>query len=159
MNFRITPVLTGLALVLSASLLMPVSLSAHSESKHDKDSEKVDYSKAEEHEFGRAADPKLAARTVVVQMSDQMRFSPDVIEVKRAVGDRLMLTARAGYVEEDYRNIARKDERIYANIGAHYRLTDNIGIIARAGLRDQSGGAFGRSYDGHSVSVGVRFVL
>ena len=44
---------------------------------------KVDYSKAEETAFGRAADPEKAQRTIRVEMSDQMRFSPAEITVKR----------------------------------------------------------------------------
>jgi len=43
----------------------------------------VDYSKAEEHSFGRAADPKKAKRTVRVEMTDQMRFTPAELTVKR----------------------------------------------------------------------------
>jgi len=43
----------------------------------------VDYSKAEETPFGRAADPRKAKRTVRVEMTDQMRFHPTEITVKR----------------------------------------------------------------------------
>jgi len=43
----------------------------------------VDYSKAEELPFGRAADPRQAKRTVRVEMSDQMRFAPAELTVKR----------------------------------------------------------------------------
>ena len=43
----------------------------------------VDYSKAEEHAFGRAADPRKAKRTVRVEMTDQMRFMPAELTVKR----------------------------------------------------------------------------
>ena len=43
----------------------------------------IDYSKAEEHRFGRAADPKKAKRTIRVDMTDQMRFQPALITVKR----------------------------------------------------------------------------
>lgn len=43
----------------------------------------IDYSKAEEHRFGRAADPKKAKRTIRVDMSDEMRFHPAQITVKR----------------------------------------------------------------------------
>ena len=43
----------------------------------------IDYSKAEEHPFGRAADPRKAKRTVRVEMSDQMRYSPAEVTVKR----------------------------------------------------------------------------
>lgn len=43
----------------------------------------IDYSKAEETPFGRAADPKKAKRTVRVEMTDQMRFHPAHITVKQ----------------------------------------------------------------------------
>jgi uncharacterized cupredoxin-like copper-binding protein len=42
---------------------------------------KIDYSKAEERPFGRASDPKKAKRTIRVDMSDTMRFSPAELEV------------------------------------------------------------------------------
>jgi uncharacterized cupredoxin-like copper-binding protein len=44
---------------------------------------KIDYSKAEETPFGRAADPTKAKRIVSVNMTDQMRFLPAAITVKR----------------------------------------------------------------------------
>jgi len=43
----------------------------------------IDYSKAEETAFGRAADPKKANRTIRVEMTDQMRFTPAEIRVKQ----------------------------------------------------------------------------
>jgi uncharacterized cupredoxin-like copper-binding protein len=54
---------------------------AHGEKPHA--AERIDYSKAEEHPFGRAADPKKAKRTIGVEMTDQMRFRPPDITVKR----------------------------------------------------------------------------
>ena len=54
---------------------------AHGEKAHSAKS--VDYSKAEETPFGRAADPRKAKRTVRVEMTDQMRFHPAEITVKR----------------------------------------------------------------------------
>lgn len=36
-----------------------------------------------ETEFGRTGDPKKAVRTIRVDMSDKMRFTPDAIEVKQ----------------------------------------------------------------------------
>ena len=53
----------------------------HGEQPHA--SKGVDYSKAEQTAFGRAADPKKAKRTVRVDMTDQMRFHPAEITVKR----------------------------------------------------------------------------
>ena len=43
----------------------------------------IDYPKAEDTPFGRAADPKKAKRAVRVEMTDQMRFHPSEITVKR----------------------------------------------------------------------------
>jgi uncharacterized cupredoxin-like copper-binding protein len=43
----------------------------------------IDYSKAEQTPFGRAADPRKAKRTVRIEMTDQMRFQPAEITVKR----------------------------------------------------------------------------
>ena len=42
-----------------------------------------DYSKAEATPFGIAADPRRAKRTIRVGMSDDMRFTPSAIEVRR----------------------------------------------------------------------------
>ena len=50
----------------------------------------IDYSKAEETPFGRAADPRKAKRTVRVEMTDQMRFHPAEITVKRGEVVRLV---------------------------------------------------------------------
>jgi uncharacterized cupredoxin-like copper-binding protein len=43
----------------------------------------IDYSKAEATPFGIAADPRKAKRTVRVDMSDAMRFTPAEITVQR----------------------------------------------------------------------------
>ena len=43
----------------------------------------IDYSKAEDTPFGRAADPKKAKRTIRVDMTDAMRFHPAEITVRR----------------------------------------------------------------------------
>ncbi|MGH8668578.1 MAG: cupredoxin domain-containing protein [Burkholderiales bacterium] len=50
---------------------------------HDEHSKAADHSRAEETPFGRAADPKTAQRTVRVEMTDQMRFHPAELSVKR----------------------------------------------------------------------------
>jgi uncharacterized cupredoxin-like copper-binding protein len=43
----------------------------------------VDYSKAQATSFGIAADPRKAKRTIRVEMSDSMRFTPSAVEVQR----------------------------------------------------------------------------
>ena len=45
--------------------------------------EAVSHSKAEATPFGIAADPRKAKRTIRVEMSDAMRFTPSEIEVRR----------------------------------------------------------------------------
>lgn len=69
------------ALVFAAAIALSPGASAHGDKPHAGKS--VDYSKAEETAFGRAADPKKAKRVVKVEMSDQMRFVPAEIKVKR----------------------------------------------------------------------------
>ncbi|MCD6041717.1 MAG: petE [Burkholderiales bacterium] len=43
----------------------------------------IDYSKAEPQPFGIAADPRKAKRTIRVDLTDNMRFTPAVIRVRR----------------------------------------------------------------------------
>lgn len=68
------------ALSLSLSGLVVSPVLAHSENEDKKD---IDYSQVEEHEFGKAADPDQAARTIDIEMNDQMQFTPAVVKVKR----------------------------------------------------------------------------
>ena len=67
-------------LLAAAIAFSPLALGHGEESQASKG---VDYSKAEETAFGRAADPKRAKRTVRVEMTDNMRFTPADIRVRR----------------------------------------------------------------------------
>ena len=69
------------AVLFSVLLLAPALAGAHGEKMHDAPA--VDYSKAEQHAFGRAADPRQARLTVRVEMTDQMKFTPATLTVKR----------------------------------------------------------------------------
>src|SRR5688572_635298 len=69
------------ALLFAVAMAVAPLASAHGEKSHAETG--IDYSKAEEHPFGRAADPKMAKRTIRVDMTDQMRFHPAEITVKR----------------------------------------------------------------------------
>jgi len=66
----------------------------------DKPREKIDYAKAEELDFGRAADPRKAKRTVRIEMSDKMRFSPAQITVKRGEVVRFVPVNRGQVMHE-----------------------------------------------------------
>ena len=48
----------------------------------------------EEHSFGRQGDPKKVSRTVTVDMSDAMRFSPSEVRVKQ--GETIRFVAKNG---------------------------------------------------------------
>lgn len=66
-------------------ILGVASAHAHSgkhEAKPQAKAHKIDYAKAEQTAFGKAADPRKA-KAVVVHMSDAMRFSPSEIVVKK----------------------------------------------------------------------------
>jgi len=59
----------------------PLPALAHDEKAHA--SPAFDYAKAEATPFGIAADPRKAARTIRIDMTDAMRFTPAQINVKR----------------------------------------------------------------------------
>jgi uncharacterized cupredoxin-like copper-binding protein len=71
----IKPITVAIALALAGSAL------AHEGAKQHK---KADAPiSTEENAFGREGDPKKVSRTVNVEMSDQMRFTPDALAVKQ----------------------------------------------------------------------------
>src|SRR5438552_6277162 len=78
----------ALAIAVIASFLRGAP--AHSESA-DKP-RAIDYSRAKETAFGRPADPRKPARTIAIEMSDTMRFSPAEITVKRGEAIRFVAT-------------------------------------------------------------------
>jgi hypothetical protein len=78
------------------------------------------------------------------------------IGVQRAIRDRLLLGAEAGYLDESYRASPRKDKRFFVSGTTTYRLADKIGVVVSAGYRRQDGGSFGRSYKGFAGTIGVR---
>ena len=84
-------------LLLIAMAAAPL-VSAHGEKTHP--AKGIDYSKAEEHPFGRAGDPKKAKRTVRVDMTDQMRFHPAEITVKRGEIVRFVLGNKGQVLHE-----------------------------------------------------------
>jgi uncharacterized cupredoxin-like copper-binding protein len=69
--------------VLSAFMAVAsLGASAHDSHSHGATAQ-VDYAKAPQTAFGRAADPARAIRTIAVEMTDQMRFLPSQFTVKR----------------------------------------------------------------------------
>jgi uncharacterized cupredoxin-like copper-binding protein len=64
----------GMAMLAGAAL-------AHGEAKQGKKEARA--LSADEHAFGREGDPKKASRTVRIDMSDKMRFSPDRLSIRQ----------------------------------------------------------------------------
>ena len=61
---------------------------------------KIDYATAVETPFGKAADPKKAAKTIQVDMADTMRFTPAEVTVKRGDTVRFVATNRGKVLHE-----------------------------------------------------------
>ena len=78
--------LAAFAALMSVSTLATQAF-AHGDEKHAKKPTAV---RKEQKDWGIAADAKAAVRTIEVHMSDQMRFSPDRIEVKQGETVRLV---------------------------------------------------------------------
>lgn len=68
-------------LLIAALIAYPTLGLAHGEKAQSPPA--VDYSKAEQTPFGVAADPNTATRTIRIDMTDAMRFTPSQITVKR----------------------------------------------------------------------------
>ena len=83
-----------------AVLAVALGLAATAAAAHTESAKAVDYSKAEEKPFGKAADPKKAARTIRVDMADTMRFSPAEITVRRGDTVRFVATNRGKAMHE-----------------------------------------------------------
>ena len=83
-------VLNQILIFFMATSLAPAVAWAHGD-KHGNKSAQHKIS-TEEHAFGREGDPKKATRTVAVDMSDKMRFTPAEITVKR--GDTVRFTVK-----------------------------------------------------------------
>ena len=70
---------------------LPLLAVAHTGDKHGKTPRAIS---TEEHAFGREGDPARAARTIAVEMSDAMRFTPSQVRVKR--GDTVRFVVANG---------------------------------------------------------------
>ena len=67
--------------VLAVSLMgLPLAVMAHGDEGHKK---KAGPPRMEQMDWGIAANPRAVKRTIVLTMSDNMRFTPDRIEVKQ----------------------------------------------------------------------------
>ena len=74
-------------IVLAALIALPLLASAHSATPHANKNEPV---RKEQKDWGIAGDAKAVTRTIEVKMSDQMRFTPALIEVREGQTVRLV---------------------------------------------------------------------
>jgi len=100
-----------------------------------------------------------ASRTIDPSRSSE---SPAIVATEfklaaqRAIGDRLLIGAEAGHLDEEFKATPRDDKRFFVSASANYRLADNINMILTGSYRDQDGGEFGRTYKGAAGSIGLR---
>ena len=68
----------------------------------------------------------------------------------------MLVSVELGVSDEKYQGSGRKDLRFNASANAHYRLTDNLGLIAKVSWRQQEGNSLGRDYAGVAATLGIR---
>jgi uncharacterized cupredoxin-like copper-binding protein len=83
-----------------AALVMTSGAFAHGNEDHAAKPRKFDASKVEDTTFGREGDPAKATRTIRVDMSDAMRFTPADIAVKRGETVKLVATNKGQVLHE-----------------------------------------------------------
>jgi uncharacterized cupredoxin-like copper-binding protein len=83
-----------------AALVMSTGVLAHSNEDHAAKPRKFDAGKVEDTAFGREGDPAKATRTIRVDMSDGMRFTPADITVKRGETVKLVATNKGKVLHE-----------------------------------------------------------
>lgn len=91
---------TKAILVALAALAMNAGALAHGNEEHAGGARKYDASKVEDTAFGREGDPAKATRTIRVDMSDAMRFTPADITVKRGETVKLVATNKGQVLHE-----------------------------------------------------------
>ncbi|GAA4407423.1 cupredoxin domain-containing protein [Quisquiliibacterium transsilvanicum] len=88
-----------LALALTATLAAPAVL-AHGGSDHATTSPRHDASRVVDTPFGRAGDPASAARTIEIDMTDDMRFTPATFRAKSGETVRLKVANKGKVLHE-----------------------------------------------------------
>lgn len=87
--------------LLTASLgMLPPLASARGDGQAARSGERASELSSEEHAFGRQGDPKKSSRTIVIDMSDNMRFTPDQLTVKQGETIRFIVKNRGKMLHE-----------------------------------------------------------
>jgi uncharacterized cupredoxin-like copper-binding protein len=82
-------------LILAFLALAPTGAFAHGDEKHFK----PNLTLVENH-FGRTGDPKNVTRTIEVEMSDEMRFLPDLLEIAQGETVRFVIKNKGETIHE-----------------------------------------------------------
>ena len=85
-------------LLAAAIVLAAPAIDAHGPEKHAPKAKQA--VSAEEHPWGREGDPKKASRTIAVDMSDDMRFRPDRLEIKAGETVRFVVANKGKLMHE-----------------------------------------------------------
>jgi uncharacterized cupredoxin-like copper-binding protein len=88
------PALFALALGLTTSVVL-----AHGVATHEAPKAAAPIS-AEEHAFGKQGDPVKAARTIIIDMTDMMRFTPQEIAIKQGETVRFLVANKGKLMHE-----------------------------------------------------------
>ncbi len=94
MGIELRKLLLGIAVACAAA-----AAAAHGD-QHDSKAVAKPAAKAEQKPFGIAGDPKKVSRTIRMDMSDTMRFSPAVVQVKRGETLRFVLANKGKVMHE-----------------------------------------------------------
>ncbi|MDW5443502.1 cupredoxin family protein [Polaromonas sp. SM01] len=96
-TLKVLPVLTLTAAFLGVSLGAASSAWAHGDEAHAKPAGPV---KKEQKPWGVAGDAKSAKRTITVTMTDNMRFSPERIDVKQGETVKIVVVNKGAILHE-----------------------------------------------------------
>ena len=83
------------------SMALAVSLVVGAAAGHDDKSEHHGHAAASEAPYGHAADPARATRTIAIDMSDQLRFSPAQVSVQKGEVVRFVVK-NSGKLEHEF---------------------------------------------------------
>lgn len=87
-------------LTLTSLLLASLGAQAHGDETHPMKTHRYDASKVEERAFGREGNPKKLSRTVKLDMSDAMRFTPSDIVIQRGETVKFVVSNKGRQLHE-----------------------------------------------------------
>lgn len=82
------------------ALAMSGGAFAHEKAAHTATPKKYDASKVEDTAFGREGDPAIATRTIRVEMTDKMRFTPAELTIRRGETVKLIASNKGEVLHE-----------------------------------------------------------